>query len=206
MFKTPSPARQFELFCEPCDVPICVNCAASDEHKQHEFIDILTKIENKKEKIKLDLQELERSIYSKYQEAALKIQLMKNEVKENTRKLSIALRRQGKIWHRKITSVIWNLQSIINESQSALLDSLLKEENKLSHRITEIAERILELMKIQESNDACLISKYKNISQGLMSSKNGLPVFLLPFRTFAPRKSTENYRVKLSDVCCPNFS
>ncbi|XP_078320219.1 uncharacterized protein LOC111111801 [Crassostrea virginica] len=156
------PARQCELFCEPCDVPICVHCAASDEHKQHEFIDILTKIENKKEKIKIDLQELERSIYSKYQEAALKIQLMKNEVKENTRKSSIALRRQGKIWHRKITSVIWNLQSIINESQSALLDSLLKEESKLSHRITEIAERILELMKIQESNDACLISKYKS--------------------------------------------
>ena len=67
---------------------------------------------------------------------------MKNEVKENTQKLSVALRRQGKIWHRKITSVIWNLQSIINESQLALLDRLLKEESKLSHRITEIAEQI----------------------------------------------------------------
>ena len=133
----------------------------------------------------------------------MKIQLMKNEVKENTQKLSIALRRQGKIWHRKITSVIWNLQSIINESQSALLDSLLKEESKLIHRITEIAERILELMKIQESNDACLISKYKS---RIDEFQKWPPRVFATLPHFCPRKSTENYEVKLSDVCCPNFS
>ena len=56
-----------------CNVPICAACDSLDEHEQHIKQDIVKAIAKKKERMKSDLQELEKSIYSKYHEAATKI-------------------------------------------------------------------------------------------------------------------------------------
>lgn len=54
-----------ELYCKQCDVPICVQCASSQEHRQHEFVDIAVKLESPKNKIQGDLQELLNIMYPK---------------------------------------------------------------------------------------------------------------------------------------------
>ncbi|XP_022331905.2 uncharacterized protein LOC111129727 [Crassostrea virginica] len=50
---------QCDVFCDPCDIPICVLCAASNEHEGHMLIDVLTNFDRKKELLRKDLEELE---------------------------------------------------------------------------------------------------------------------------------------------------
>ena len=156
------PARQCELFCEPYDFPICVQCVSSKEHKGHEIIDILIKVKNKKKELKNDIQELETSLHSKYQKAVLEIGIKKSKVKENSKKLQKALHSQKDIWYKEIDTNVQNLQSEIDGSESKLLDGLLKEELKLNHKITVIAGQIVEVKKILDSNNASVVSKYKS--------------------------------------------
>ena len=50
---------QCDVFCEPCDIPVCVLCATSNEHKGHMLIDVLTSFYRKKELLRKELEELE---------------------------------------------------------------------------------------------------------------------------------------------------
>ena len=59
--------------CTTCNIPVCPLCVASSEHEQHKKEDILKLFETKRELMQKDLQDLEKSIYPRYQEAATNI-------------------------------------------------------------------------------------------------------------------------------------
>lgn len=60
-----------ERYCEQCNIPGCEQCASCLEHKGHDFVDVMKKIENIKIVIQKDLQELDKNIRPKYREIAL---------------------------------------------------------------------------------------------------------------------------------------
>lgn len=61
--------KKCELHCKPCDIPLCVSCVSSEEHKQHEIVDILIYFEkNKKNVSQTNLQESKITTYPKKQE------------------------------------------------------------------------------------------------------------------------------------------
>lgn len=60
--------KKCELYCKPCDIPLCVSCVSSEEHKQHEIVDILIYKKNKKNVSQTNLQESKITTYPKKQE------------------------------------------------------------------------------------------------------------------------------------------
>lgn len=66
-----------EHYCKQCSIPICVLCSSSKEHKGNKLADIVEKLENQKHVLQQDLEELENSIYSQYQEIASNIPVQK---------------------------------------------------------------------------------------------------------------------------------
>ncbi|XP_052683422.1 E3 ubiquitin-protein ligase TRIM71-like [Crassostrea angulata] len=155
-------SKTCEIFCKQCDIPICVKCASSKEHIGHEFIEVVETLENQKEIILNDLQELEKSVYPKYQEIASIIPVMKADLNENSKKLIKAIDKHGEDLHREIDTIIKKLKSDLDEMDSNYLTVLNKQENEITRNISEIKQSIADLKKLLNSNDVSLISAYKS--------------------------------------------
>ena len=86
-----------ELHCEQCysNIPICALCVLSKEHQTHEVVDIMKSFTTKKEAIQRDLQELEKTIFPKYQTAASNIPALKTDARKHSHKLKTALQKQA---------------------------------------------------------------------------------------------------------------
>ena len=69
----------------------------------------------KKELIRKDLQELEKSIYPKYQEAATNIPVQRADVNKYSQKLTSALDKQGAALHTEIDTIIQGMKSDIDD-------------------------------------------------------------------------------------------
>ncbi|XP_052683525.1 E3 ubiquitin-protein ligase TRIM71-like [Crassostrea angulata] len=151
-----------ELFCKQCGTPICIKCASSKEHKGHEFIDMVATLENQKEIILRDVQELEKLISPKYQEIAAIIPLQKADLNENSKKLTKAIEKHGKDLRREIDTIIKKLKSDLDEMDSKNLALLNKHENEIKCTISEIKQSIADLKKLLNSNDVSLVSAYKS--------------------------------------------
>lgn len=151
-----------ELHCQECDIPICVQCVASQKHKGHEFVDMVTALETKKDVLQKDLRELEKSIYPKYQDIASTIPLQKANMKVNSQNLITALNKQAEELHQEIDSIINKLKSDLDEMDTKYLALLNKEENDITHRTSEITQTIADLKKLLDSNDICIVSTYKS--------------------------------------------
>eukprot|EP00105_Crassostrea_gigas_P046726 XP_019930874.1 PREDICTED: E3 ubiquitin-protein ligase TRIM71-like [Crassostrea gigas] len=151
-----------ELFCEQCNIPICVKCASSKEHIGHEFIDMVETLENQKEIILNDLQELEKSIYPKYQEIASIIPVQKADLNENSKKLTKAIEKHEENLRREIDTIIKKMKSDLDEMDSKHLAFLNKHENEIKRTISDIKQSIADLKKLLNTNDVSLVSAYKS--------------------------------------------
>lgn len=154
--------KQCELHCKQCRNPICAFCISSKEHKGHKLVDILEIFKSKKESLKRDLKELEKSIFPKYRELASNIPVQKASLSKHSQELAKALDKKGDDLHREIDIIIQKLKSDINEMESKHTIVLDDEEDKISQTISEIEQTIINVHKLLDSNDVNFVFSYKS--------------------------------------------
>nr|XP_022297508.1 tripartite motif-containing protein 2-like [Crassostrea virginica] len=154
------PTKICDLHCEECDVPICSECVSSGEHLGHKPVKIKQILTSRKEIIKEDLQEIEKYIYPKYQEAVSNIPTQKANARKHTQKLTTDLKKQGETLHKEIDTVIKIMQSEIDDMDSKHLDVINRQEDAINKTIAAIEQTIINLKKLLETSDVCLLSEY----------------------------------------------
>lgn len=151
-----------ELHCEQCDTHICSECCTSAEHDTHKRVNILDWLQNKKETIKNDLQELEDSIILKHQTIIAKIPCQRDDIRQNAVQIATALHTQEEHLHREIVNVNMKLKAVLYEMDSKYLAFLQKQEEKHRQSISEILQLISDLNNLLLSDDICRFTKYKS--------------------------------------------
>lgn len=104
-----------ERYCEQCNIPVCEQCASCLEHKGHDFVDVMKKIENIKIVIQRDLQELDKNIYPKYREIALYNAFQVAYLTRNSKQLKTAINKHGAELQKEIDTAMKKLKSYLDE-------------------------------------------------------------------------------------------
>lgn len=174
-----------ELHCEQCDIPVCVQCVSSKIHKAHYFVNRFSFLEGKRKALQADLEELGNFVYPKYKEVESSFSVQRANLKRNTEKLISDINTQGEDWHRKIDNIVRNLTEDIKNAESENLTLLKKQEDEINCCISDISQSIGELKKLLNSNNDCLLLKYK--SRNAEFGRLQLPPKLVPLE-FSPGK------------------
>lgn len=125
-------------------------CASSKEHQHHKTV------KGKRGRLKLDLQELEKYKYPKYQEIKTHIRDVKTYINKNSQKLTQTLETRRKVWYRNIYIIINRMITESNVVDSKHLAALTKQEDGIKRTISEISQATDDLKKVLESNDHCI--------------------------------------------------
>ena len=153
--------RNCELYCEQCTIPICVQCAASQEHKGPGFKDLLECVECKREASQKDLQELESTILTKHKDLALIIFNQKADLNKTLEELKTAIDEHGEKLHRQVSDVVEKFKSDVVKNHEEKFATLTLTEEKNSNTISEIERCILNAKEIQTSRDLGFVLEYK---------------------------------------------
>ncbi|XP_078331154.1 uncharacterized protein LOC144624981 [Crassostrea virginica] len=159
--------------CTTCNITVCPICVATSEHKQH-----------KKELMQKDLQDLEKFIYPKYQEAATNIPVQRADVNKHSQKLTTALDKQGEALYTEIDTIIQGMKSEINDMDAQHIAAIDQQEVTLNQTIPEITQTILDLKRLLDTSDVCLVSEYTSRTKEFRN----LPAqFQVTLPTFIPQ-------------------
>ncbi|XP_078331627.1 uncharacterized protein LOC111135056 [Crassostrea virginica] len=171
--------------CTTCNIPVCPLCVASSEHEQHEKEDILNWFETKRELMQKDLQDLEKSIYPKYQDTATNIPVQRADVNKRSQKLTTALDKQGEALHTEIDTIIQGMKSEIDDMDAQHIAALDQQEDAINRTIPKITQAILDLKRLLDTSDVCLVSGYTSRTEEFRI----LPAqFFVTLPTFTPQE------------------
>ncbi|XP_078331064.1 uncharacterized protein LOC144624917 [Crassostrea virginica] len=171
--------------CATCNIPVCLLCVASSEHKHHIKTDILILFETTRELMQKDLQELETFIYPKYQEAATNIPVQRADVNKHSQKLTTALDKQGEALHTEIDTIIQGMKSEIEGMDAQHKAAIDRQEDAIDCTIPEITQIILDLKRLLDTIDICLVSEYASRTEEFRN----LPAqFQMTLPTFTPQE------------------
>lgn len=147
-------AKNFNLYCEQCDIFVCVQCVSSKLHMGHKIIYKLRKLESFKNILQKDLKELELSIYPKYQEILSRIKCSKNDINTKPQEWKTPINKHNEALQRG--------NSDLDEIKSKHLAVLNHLEDEIVHIFSEITHTVDELKRMIYSNNASLVFSYKS--------------------------------------------
>ncbi|XP_055999399.1 uncharacterized protein LOC125654834 [Ostrea edulis] len=161
--KCPKHANEHsKLYCEKCNIPVCITRVSSGKHKHHKISDIHENLSAQTQLLQNDLKELENIICPRYEEMAYNVQTEKAEVETNYGELITAADQQGENLHREITAIVNQRKADIGEMKNKHLSTLNKNTKEIAQNITELEQIISDLKSILKANDISLTSTYKS--------------------------------------------
>ncbi|XP_062610450.1 E3 ubiquitin-protein ligase TRIM45-like [Saccostrea cucullata] len=164
------------MYCNKCDIPACKKCLASDEHETHQISEILKVVNEKKDKLIKERNELYETVYPTYQNIASDVQSRMNQLEKECGVLSSAIAKHGMAWHREIDKLSTKLKAEIDEMKNTQLQTLQKHLDERNKKISDIKNEIISIERAIDAND---LSKLFNVTSNAHLYSN-LPQKIVP--------------------------
>ncbi|XP_062580315.1 uncharacterized protein LOC134242245 [Saccostrea cucullata] len=167
-----------EMYCNKCDIPVCVTCLASDQHLGHKLLKTVQVLDNKKEKITKELAELNETIYPTYQDIASDVQNKMSQLKKEYGDLSTAITKHGEDWHREIDKLVKKLKAEVDEMKNTQLQTLQKHLDEINKTMSDIKDEIDSFNTVIDSNEISEIFKFASVN---ITRYKNIPEKILPY-------------------------
>ncbi|XP_062615298.1 tripartite motif-containing protein 55-like isoform X1 [Saccostrea cucullata] len=171
-----------QMYCKQCDIPVCINCIDFNLHLGHELSNILRVLDEKKESITKERNELDETIYPTYRGIASDVQNRMSQVEKEYGDLSTTITKHGEKWHREINKLVNKLKAEVDEMKNTQLQTLQKHLDELKKTMSDIKDEINSMETVIDTNDVSkllsVMSKvhtYRNIPHKIIPS---LPKFI----------------------------
>lgn len=140
-------------------MPVCSSCILTNSHKGHTLLPSLDVIESKLKAVEKDVDELQNSIYPKYEKIILELEKEKADLEIYYGKLTTNATQMGEDLHKEINILVNKRKTEINEMKTKHLAVLNQQEDKIANSVSEITQSIANLKKLLVSKDVCLVSE-----------------------------------------------
>ncbi|XP_061167345.1 E3 ubiquitin-protein ligase TRIM71-like [Saccostrea echinata] len=175
--------QQCTMYCNQCDIPVCIKCIASDQHLGQKVSEILKVVDEKKAKIIKERTELHEKIYPTYQGIAFDVQNRISQLEKEYGDLSTAITKHGEDWHREIDKLVKKLKAEVDEMKNTQLETLHKKHlDEINKKMSDIKDELNSVDVAVDSNDISKlfditinVDRYKNLPQNFLPS---LPKFI----------------------------
>ncbi|XP_061167337.1 uncharacterized protein LOC133176190 [Saccostrea echinata] len=168
--------QQCTMYCNQCDIPVCIKCIASDQHLGHKISEILKVVDEKKVKINKERTELYETIYPTYQDIASDVQNRMSQLEKEYGDLSTAITKHGEDWHREIDKLVKKLKAEVDEMKNTQLQTLQKHLDEINKTMSDIKDEINSADMAIDTND---LSKLFSVTSSVNIYRN-LPNKLAP--------------------------
>lgn len=101
-----------------------------------------------KHTLQINLQELERYIYPKYQAIESSILTQKVDLKENSKRIKTDIKKHKEALQREIDIIVKKLNADVDEMENKEMTILTNQEDEVKHTISEITQCIADLKKV----------------------------------------------------------
>ncbi|XP_061168978.1 E3 ubiquitin-protein ligase TRIM71-like [Saccostrea echinata] len=169
-----------DMYCEDCDIPVCLSCIISEKHKRHGFKSLYEVFKSKQDSIKSDLDKMKNIIFPTYAFIGKDIKNRMISLMEEYEDIIQGVVKQADEWHREINII----RDIFKKQIISMRDLHLQ---ALRVNLQDIVSTILEINEATEETQNILLSnslsryfiskskKYSKVPQKLVTIK---PMFV----------------------------
>ncbi|XP_062579927.1 uncharacterized protein LOC134241935 [Saccostrea cucullata] len=154
------PNQKCEGHCQQCDVPVCFRCLTGP-HSGHTVKDMSEIVQQMKEEIKKETEEIEKFI-SRFALTGADIDQKISNLTEKFKTMEREGENLRKSWHEEVDSIFDTLQSTISKMKDRRLTTLRSHQSRLQDSGTKLARITKENKKILKSNKVSDVTSYKS--------------------------------------------
>ncbi|XP_056020074.1 tripartite motif-containing protein 45-like [Ostrea edulis] len=153
--------QRCEGHCQQCDVPVCMKCVMSSQHKGHDIVDMADIITAKKERIKRETEEIEGDIISKNKKQDSDVE----KISTCTAHFSGLIKKgkdQRKQWHLEVDDIFDHLDTLTQSLRDYQITALKSYQSQLRSQNSSMIQTVEENKEILKSNNVSDVNNYKS--------------------------------------------
>nr|XP_022288818.1 uncharacterized protein LOC111100927 [Crassostrea virginica]XP_022288819.1 uncharacterized protein LOC111100927 [Crassostrea virginica]XP_022288820.1 uncharacterized protein LOC111100927 [Crassostrea virginica] len=160
------PKKTCELQCKDCNILLCTDCLASEQHnKEHKLSKLEEVFHQKKDHIHRDKEELKEELLPVYEEIATEIKNQITNLDVDYKKFTTEMSKHREELHREIDNVMDQREKEIDDNKLKHLSILTKHLEEIKQLQSLMQESLHNLNEMEDSNEVTSTIHYNSKNQ-----------------------------------------